>query len=102
MRYTWILFVAFLISCNNNKPKTAEGPPVASPDAESGIPADTVNKKQADTVAVPLSISPIPVTGNLGQITFSWNDSTLFYFDQVKHEGSIRLNGKDYSFTRCS
>ncbi len=49
-----------------------------------------------------LSITALNVEGNMGQVTFTRNDSTFFYFDQAKKEGMIRLNGKDHLLHRCT
>lgn len=43
-----------------------------------------------------LSINPQNTEGSLGQVTFSQNGKTLFYFEKKPQKGKIVINGTDY------
>ncbi len=52
------------------------------------------------TVEVPtLKIAPLENSGNLGQVTFSTQESTWFYYNQKTKTGEINLDGKTYKLT---
>lgn len=114
-----IIIASFIvISCgqNNNKQKELElrEREIAIKEKELGIKendtskqklhADTLkinlsNSKQNDSISnsvKPLMVNPLSVSGDMGQITFSQNDKTIFYFDAKTKKGKIRLNGIEY------
>jgi hypothetical protein len=96
MQYTAIIALFVLASCNDRtkpagelvgkKADTLLVDPIMIP------PGSIVSKPAADT----LSITALPVSGNMGQTTFSKNDSTLFYFSETSFKGKIRLNGREH------
>jgi hypothetical protein len=95
---TFILLISvFLFSCGENKE-----PSNKDPQASAKAPGDTVQQHQDTTVATPaatataLTISTQNVEGNLGQVTFSQNEKTVFYYDQKTKKGKVVLNNTDY------
>ena len=66
--------------------------------------ADTVQQKTntPTTVASSLTVSPLNISGDLGQVTFSQNEKTIFYYNFGSKKGKIKLNGTEYILDKYS
>jgi hypothetical protein len=53
------------------------------------------NFKQEATSTL-LVLTPLNIDGNIGYVTFSQNNKTVFYFDAASKKGKIKLNGVEY------
>jgi hypothetical protein len=51
---------------------------------------------------VELVVNPQPMEGSLGQVTFSQQGKTLFYFERKSKRGKIVINGSGYVLTKLS
>jgi len=93
-----IVFCVVFFACNN----ATQQPPVT----DTTI-ADTAKQQTADTTQQNLSdgkltVKPLDVAGNQGQITFTINDKTVFYFDYKTQSGSIEVNSKVYKLSKIN
>ena len=86
----YLFFCFFCLSCNNTGHPKAENILL---DADSSI-----NKNLKQT----LLLTPQETSGNLGQITFSQNDKTIFHFDTKTEKGTIILNNQEYIINECN
>ena len=93
MRYTFIIVLFIFVACNQNKNEPAAGTQTTTDSLKKLIEAIANNEGPR----TPLTITALPVDGNPGQITFSRNDSTFFYYDLAKGEGKIILRGKEHT-----
>jgi hypothetical protein len=103
MRYLFIITTVILLACNNNNKNEPAKDMESNTDTSTGgavVPQKEING--IDTQAVSLSISPLEVSGDLGQVTFTRNDSTIFYFKRKANKGAIRINQQEYVITRMS
>lgn len=104
MRYfIFILSITLLaISCGHHDKKQEE----VIPKKQDTLPPTTVNKAdnmQVDNATVPktsLLLSPQNVSGNLGQVTFSQNDKTVFFYNLKTKKGKVVLNGTPYTLDK--
>lgn len=89
-----IIISVFLFSCGENKEPSTKDPQGAS----AKVPGDSAQQHKDTTLATPatLAINTQDVAGNLGQVTFSQNDKTIFYYDQKTKKGKVVLNNTDY------
>ncbi len=64
--------------------------------------SSAIKDTKADTVtqAVALTISPLNTEGDLGQVTFSQKDKTIFYYNLRSKKGKIKLNGTEYMLNK--
>lgn len=46
-----------------------------------------------------MRVTPSNVEGNLGLLTFTQNEQTMFYFDYKANKGAIVIDGKEYKLT---
>jgi hypothetical protein len=53
-------------------------------------------------VTTALTIAPLDNSGDLGQVTFSQREKTLFYYNSKTKKGEINLNGKKYELSGYS
>lgn len=97
MRHS-ILIIAislFAISCGNHDNKAKETVP-GKKDSVPGIVVNKADNMQVDNATVPktsLLLTPQDVSGNLGQVTFSQNDKTVFFYNLKTKKGTVVLNG---------
>lgn len=56
---------------------------------------------KTDTVATvsALQIKPIEAQGDLGRVTFSQNDKTIFYYDSKQKKGEVMVNDQMQTLT---
>ncbi len=76
-----------LVGCSKKEPdstQTQTAPPIL---AESTI---------SETLLSPLILTPLNDSSDIGVITFSQNDETIFYYDAKSKRGKIILNGIEY------
>lgn len=96
MRHIFIIAISLLaISCGNHDKKQEE----VIAKKQDSIPPTPVNKSdnmQVDNATVPktsLLLTPQNISGNLGQVTFSQNDKTVFFYNLKTKKGTVVLNG---------
>ena len=93
-----------LLSCTQNDSKQKEPPTRATDDTlkkelTNTDPLPTTTDTTATTV---LTVNPQDITGDLGQVTFTQKDKTVFYYHMVFKAGKVVINGKEYSLTKFS
>lgn len=72
-------------------------------DSVAVLKADSFPPKP-DSIAAQfaLTVNPLEASGDLGQITFTKNDKTVFYFRTQTKKGIIRINGVDHTLNQYS
>jgi hypothetical protein len=69
--------------------------------AKTTAAADTAKTKlNQESASGPLVLTPLKIDGDIGHVTFSQNDKTIFYYDAKSKKGKINLNGVEYILTR--
>jgi len=107
--FTFILITSLLvISCGQND--TTQKEP-ALKEREISLKEKEFALQQKDSSTTPnvktdpatqvsattaLTVSPLNIDGDLGQVTFSQKEQTIFYYNLKSKKGKIRLNGVDY------
>ncbi|MBL0202363.1 MAG: hypothetical protein IPP81_20060 [Chitinophagaceae bacterium] len=62
---------------------------------------DTIKKNLSqEAVSEPLVLTPLKVDGDIGNVTFSQNNKTVFYYDAKSKKGKINLNGAEHILTK--
>ena len=61
---------------------------------------DTIQKNT--TTITSLTVSPLNISGDLGQVTFSQKSKTIFYYNFGSKKGKIKLNGTEYILDKYS
>lgn len=101
---TTLLFVALIaFSCNSGK--TEKEPAPAKNDTVPGTAVNKPDNMKVDNSTVPkttLTLSPQEVSGNLGQVTFSQNNKTVFFYNLKTKKGTIVLNGTPQTLDKYS
>jgi len=98
---------ALLFACNQNgteKKQTGQDENTTlQSDPAAVVKPDSLQQKP-DPVAMPdtFIVDPLEVDGDLGQITFTQNDKTLFYFRPKSKKGAIRIDGIEYPLIKYS
>lgn len=92
-----LLFINFFFSCNQHSSNTKEQTTVDTSNIQKTDSAIAENTVPVEEV---IKLSPLENSGNLGQIAFSQNNKTIFYFDLKSKEGLINLNRKNYSLNK--
>jgi hypothetical protein len=114
----FILTISFFImSCGQNDTKQKElelkERELALKEKELALKQDTANSKnptqaitdtiQKNIAATPsLTVSPLNISGDLGQVTFSQKSKTIFYYNFGSKKGKIKLNGTEYILDKYS
>ena len=90
-RFILVLFIA-ACSCNANQTATKETAPSN----------DTLTNKKNEPVPppVPLAITAMENSGDLGQTTFTQAEKTVFFFNIKNNLGKVMLNGVEYSLNK--
>ena len=98
-----LIISAFLFSCGENKEPSNKDPQGASQKPPEEIHKNDTAQVKKDTVqTVALTITTQDVEGDLGQITFSQNEKTVFYFNQKTKKGKVVLNNTEYVINKLS
>ena len=108
-----LVVITIFLSCGQNGTKQNE-PEVK----ELSLKEKELNRKEKDAVKTmatadtsknnfnqeatsqPLVLTPLKIDGNIGYVTFSQNNKTVFYFDAASKKGKINLNGVEYILTK--
>ena len=61
------------------------------------LPANEETKAEPE-----LTITPLKASADLGQVTFTQNEKTVFFFVSKSHNGKIILNDNEYLLTKQS
>jgi hypothetical protein len=103
-----IILISFLLlSCGQNttsqEERELQQKELESKEKEK-LSRDSAEQKTnpATTVAPALQISPLDDSGDLGQVTFSQNEKTVFYYNLNSKKGKVKLNDKEYILDRYS
>jgi hypothetical protein len=59
-------------------------------------------EKKYDVHVADLKVDFLSISGDLGQITFSQEGQTIFYYDEQNKKGKIKINGNEYVIDKCS
>ena len=98
-----IILSVFLFSCGEDKEPSNKDPQGASQKPPEEIHKNDSPQVKKDTVqTVALTISTQNVEGDQGQITFSQNEKTVFYFNQKTKKGKVILNNVEYVINKLS
>ena len=99
MRHLIFLFtiVLFLFACNQNNSVTKENE-VSVNDSSNTNPSNTLKSdtNTDKTSPVALTITPLDTEGDMGQVTFTQDKKTIFYYDLKSNKGKVNLSGKEY------
>ncbi|HHX24915.1 MAG TPA: hypothetical protein GX723_13065 [Thermoanaerobacterales bacterium] len=60
------------------------------------------SEKEEDVHVADLKVDFLSISGDLGQITFSQEGQTIFYYDEQNKKGKIKINGNEYVIDKCS
>lgn len=107
MRYTLftLAIAALFFACGQNNSDKKE----TTPNEKTARQSDTIAVLKADSfppkpdsvaTQVALSVNPLEASGDQGQITFTQNDKTVFYFRPQTKKGIIRINGSAYKLDK--
>jgi hypothetical protein len=96
-----ILSLTLIItSCQENSTTQTENS-VASSDSLKKEIVDSSSLNATDTASsTSLTITPLEIEGDLGQITFTQNGKTIFYYDLESKKGKVNLGGKEYALDK--
>jgi len=107
MRHTLLTLTiaALLLACNQNSTDKKESDrdekaTLQNDPAAAVKPGSSQQRPDSTAAPVALIINPQEANGDLGQITFTQNDKTIFYYRPQSKKGSIRINGVDYTLNQ--
>ena len=113
--FIFLIAITTLLSCGQNDTKQKE---LELKEKELALKEKELNLREKDTVKTnttvdtakknlnqevtsqPLVLTPLKIDGDIGHVTFSQNNKTVFYFDAKSKKGKINLNGADYILTK--
>ena len=99
---TFSICMLMLFSCGQNDTKQKE---LELKEKELALKEKELNLREKDSAKTtptpesspqPLILTPLTISGDIGYITFSQNDKTIFYFDAKSKKGKVILNGTEY------
>jgi len=104
--FSFILIISLLVlSCSQNDTKQKE---LELKERELVLKEKEFELKQKDSATLKdlktdtvtqinaITVSPLNTDGDLGQVTFSQKEKTIFYYNLRSKKGKIKLNGVDY------
>ena len=103
MKYTYfILSILILVSCSQNNTTQDDSTLKVIDTERTPVFLDTQIVEDFETKKIdletnnPLKISPLNMSNDIGHITFSQKDKTIFMYDANTKKGKVILNGKSY------
>jgi hypothetical protein len=96
---TTIVFMTISCGQNNSSQKEAKNDSLVKTPVAIATTIDTASKEKPITELI---ITPQKKEGTLGQVTFSQNGKTLFYFVNKSKKGKIVINGTEYILKKLS
>jgi hypothetical protein len=91
-----------LVSCQENNTTQNENT-ITSGDSLTNDDGDSATANNSDTTSTAtLQITPLDIEGDLGQVTFTQKEKTIFYYDVSSKKGKVTLNGTEYTLDKYS
>jgi hypothetical protein len=98
-----IITSVFLFSCGGDKEPSNTVSQAASQKPVDEVQKNDTTQLKKDTVkVVALTVNTQTIEGDLGQITFSQKEKTIFYYDQKTKKGKVVLNNIEYTINKFS
>src|SRR5438105_7417488 len=92
MKLLYFVLPLFILSCNEDSTTVKK----------TSIPDSTVNKPDTTKKAAiaKLELTPLETEADQGQVTFSQNNKTVFYYSLKLKSGKVILNDKEYKLDK--
>jgi len=96
-QFIFLIPVAVLFSCSQKNTKQTGSTETETAVKDTTVPAKTERPDSTAGAPTDLVLKPLAVSGDIGFVTFTQKDKTVFYYDAKLKKGKISLNGVDHT-----